>query len=181
MVVRRDALLETATRVLLADPAASLGDVARAAGMSRTSLHSRYPTRTALLTALAHEAMDLVEQVYDRAGLTADDPLPEVLERLVTRLLPLGPRVEFLVRERSLDSVPDVVARYETLDAPLTALVERRQAAGELDPGLPAWWVAAALHGTVSTAWEAIADGRLAPRDAPALVLTTVLRGAGRR
>jgi AcrR family transcriptional regulator len=180
MVVQSDALLETATRVLLADPSASLGDVARAAGMSRTSLHTRYPTRTALLTALAHEAMDLVEQVYEASDLGADDPLPDVLERLVTGLVPLGPRVEFLMRERSLDAVPAVVARYEALDAPLTGLVERRQAAGELDPALPAWWVTAALNGTVYTAWEAIADGRLAPRDAPALVLATVLRGVGR-
>ncbi|RKT57018.1 hypothetical protein C8E97_5732 [Saccharothrix australiensis] len=36
-------LLETATRVLPADPSASLGDVAKAAGIGRTTLHKRYP------------------------------------------------------------------------------------------------------------------------------------------
>jgi hypothetical protein len=37
--------------------------------------------------------------------------------------------------------------------------------------------VAAALTSAVLVAWEAIADGWLAPRDAPELVLRTVLDG----
>jgi hypothetical protein len=46
---------------------------------------------------------------------------------------------------------------------------------------VPAWWVASALLGTIYTAWEAVTDGRLAPRDAPALVLRTVVDGVRRR
>ncbi|MGH3821924.1 MAG: TetR/AcrR family transcriptional regulator [Pseudonocardiaceae bacterium] len=177
MSVQTGAVLETATRVLLADPAASLADVARAAGISRTSLYTLYPTRAALLVALAHEAMDLVDQAYAQAELDAGEPVAVVLRRLVELVMPFGPRMEFLLRERSLDIEPDVVARYQALDQPLIDLIMRAQVSGALNPALPAWWVAAALWGTVYSAWEAVADGRLARRDAPELVLTTVLHG----
>lgn len=176
MVVRDDALLTAATAVLLRQPTATLADVAAAVGVSRTTLHSRFPTRQALLVALAQAAMDLVEKAYADARLD-DADVPASLARLVELLVPLGPRTEFLLRERSLDAEPELVARYTALDAPLEEFVTRAQRSGQLRADLPAWWLAGALFGGVYTAWEAIADGRLAPRDAPALVLTTVLDG----
>jgi AcrR family transcriptional regulator len=182
MIVQHESLLEIATRVLLAEPTASLGDIAKAAGLSRTSLHARFPTRHSLLVALAHEAMDLVAKAYVEARLdTEGEDVEPALRRLLTLAVPLGPRMEFLLRERSLDAESEIVARYEALDRPLIDLVSRGQRAGRLRADLPAWWVAAALLGTIYAAWEAVADGRLAPRDAPDLVLTTVLHGAGPR
>jgi AcrR family transcriptional regulator len=180
MVVQDRALLETATRVLVASPAASLADVATAAGVSRTTLHARYPTRRALLVALAHEAMDLVEAAYREARLDEGD-VPGALRRVIELTVPLAPRLEFLLRERSLDDVPELTARYVALDRPLLDLVERGRQRGELRTDLPSWWLVASLTGTVYAAWEAIADGRLAPRDAPGLVLTSVLHGAAPR
>jgi AcrR family transcriptional regulator len=73
MIVQTRTLLDVATRVLVADPAASLGDVAAAAGVSRTTLHSRFPTRHALLVALAEEALTLVEQALEDSGIEAAD------------------------------------------------------------------------------------------------------------
>ena len=169
-------LLEIATRVLVASPAASLGEVAAAGGVSRTTLHSRFPTRQALLVALAHKAMDLVAAAYEQARTEHGTPR-EALLRVVELMVPLGPRTEFLLRERSLDDDEGLGARYAVLDAPLLALVERGQRSGELRVDLPAGWVVAALAGTVYTAWEAIAEGRLAPREAPALIVGVVLDG----
>jgi AcrR family transcriptional regulator len=100
--------LQTATEVLVADPAASLSDVARAAGIGRTTLHKLYPTRHALLVALARDALDLLEHTYREVGLDVDgEQAPAALRRLVTAVVPLGPRTEFLLRERSLDVEPD--------------------------------------------------------------------------
>ncbi len=176
MAVQFDEVLATATRVLVASPSASLADVAAAAGVSRTTLHLRYPTRQGLLVALAHEAMDLVEQAYLEARLS-EDQVGVALGRLVELLVPLGPRTEFLLRERSLDADEGVADRYLELDLPLAALVERGRASAELRHDLPTWWLVASLFAAVYAAWESIADGRLAPRDAPALVLTSVLDG----
>lgn len=177
MAVQERALLDVATRVLVHDPTASLADVASAAGVSRTTLHARFPTRQALLVALAHEAMDLLATAYDAARLD-EGPVREALLRAVEALVPLGPRAEFLLRERSLDDDKELTARYVALDAPLLALVDRGRRGGDLRSDVPAWWLVATVNNTVYGAWEAIADGRLAPRDAPALVLTSVLDGA---
>jgi AcrR family transcriptional regulator len=173
-------LLETATEVLVADPSASLADVARAAGIGRTTLHKLYPTRHALLVALARDALDVLERTYADAGLggpeTDADPAA-ALRRLVVALVPLGPRVEYLMRERSLDVEPDLTARVEALDEPVRALVRRAQAAGRLRTGVPDEWVVASLNALVYAAWELVALGRLAPVAAPDLVLGTLLDG----
>lgn len=181
MIVQNLTLLDVATRTLLANPAASLNEVAVAAGISRTTLHSRYPTREALLVAMAHDAMDMVEAVYDASGLDGGESVDVVVGRVVDGLMPLGARIELLLRERSLDSDSAITDRYHGLDRPLIDFVAGAQSRGELVNDVPAWWVASAVLGTVYTAWEAVADGRLAPRDAPGLVLRTVLDGVRNR
>lgn len=167
--------------MLVVDPAASLGDVARAAGIGRTTLHKLYPTRHALLVALARDALDLLERIYREAGLDVDGAeAPAALRRLVTAVVPLGPRMEFLLRERSLDAEPDLVERVEELDATVRTLVRRGADAGVLAADLPDEWVVASLNSLVYGAWELITLGRLAPVAAPELVMRTLLRGIGR-
>jgi len=178
MVVSNRTLLDVATVVLLASPSASMGDVAAAAGISRTTLHSRFTSREALLAALASDAMDLVEQAYRDARLE-DGAVPDALRRLIALLVPLGPRLDFLLRERSLDEDAVVTARYGQLERPIVALFERGQLEGVVRADLQPWWLASGATGLVSAAWEAIADGRLAPRDAAGLVITTLLDGVG--
>jgi AcrR family transcriptional regulator len=173
-------VLEAATQALLADPTASMAQIARAAGVSRTTLHARFPSRHALVEAMAVEALDLVEAALAGARLDEGD-VRAALHRAVEALVPLGPRSLFLLRERSLDAVPELVERYERLADPLLRLVERGQRAGALRPDLPAWWVVDTLDAVTHAAWEAVADGRLAPRDAPRTVLAAVLDGAAPR
>ena len=83
-------LLQVATEVLVTDPTASLGDVARAAGIGRTTLHKQYPTRHALLVALARDALDVLERTYAESAL---DPWHGVIDSLsrLTRGHPAGP------------------------------------------------------------------------------------------
>lgn len=56
--------MDAAVQALMVSPGASLAEVAAAAGVSRTTLHSRFATRQDLLAALAHDAMDLIERAY---------------------------------------------------------------------------------------------------------------------
>lgn len=168
-----------ATEVLVADPAASLGDVAKAAGIGRTTLHKLYPTRHALLVALAHDALDLLERTDREAGLD-DAPgaqAPEVLRRLVATTIPLGPRMAFLRRERSLDAEPELAARLEALDAPVRALVRRAQAEGVFRADLPDEWIVASLNSLIFAAWALIARGEIAPVAAPELMMRLLLGG----
>jgi AcrR family transcriptional regulator len=178
MAPSKPSLLQTATEVLVADPAASLADVAKAAGIGRTTLHKLYPTRHALLVALAQDALDLLEGIYQELGLDGpSDRAPEALRRLVTAMIPLGPRLWFLLRERSLDTEPELIARVEALDAPVRALVRRAQTDGVIRADLSDEWIVASINALVSAAWERIALGRLAPVSAPELVMNTLLGG----
>lgn len=171
-------LLQTATEVLVADPAASLADVAAAAGIGRTTLHKQYPTRHALLVAIAGEALELMEDVYGQVGLDgAGGAAPTVLGDLADALIPLGPRLEFLLRERSLDTEPELLHRVDALDERLRQLVGRGQDAGTLRSDVPDGWIVASFNAQVCTAWELIALGRLAPTAASTLVMRTLWDG----
>ncbi|MCE7012133.1 TetR/AcrR family transcriptional regulator [Kibdelosporangium philippinense] len=173
-------ILDVATAVLLADPSASLGDVAKAAGVSRTTLHKRYATRQDLLVALAHDAYDRVDKAMTDAQLDVPGKdVVEALERAITALIPLGPRIEFMYRQIGLDDVPDLLARYEQSGEPLLRLIRRGQEAGKLRTDVPDWWILSTLDAAFYTAWEAISLGKLAPLDAPKLVMKTVMQGLG--
>ena len=178
MTVRVD-ILESAARTLARSPSATLADVAAEAGISRTTLFTRYPTREVLLEALALDALDRVGAAYDAAGvLPQAAPATSVLTELIRLLIPLGPRMAFLMRERSLDESAQVNERYRMLDEPLLRMIEAAQRAGELRADQSAAWLNAALFALVMAAWEQIEEGTLAPRNAHLMVIGSFLTGA---
>jgi AcrR family transcriptional regulator len=182
--VARPGLLQVAAEVLVADPRASLGEVAAAAGVGRTTLHKRYPTRDALLLAVAHDSVDRFADAVADSGIALLAPhataaeATAALHRLVEALVPLGARLEFLLRQPSLDD-PALVARLEQLDAPIEECIRRAQRAGAVRREMPVWWVASTLYALVYSAWDGVARGRLAVRDAPDLAFGTLLAGIG--
>src|SRR5215475_9965697 len=90
----KSSLLDVATEVLVGDPAASLADVAEAAGIGRTTLHKHYATRDDLLRAVGHRAIDLWEQAL--AGV-ADGP-DGGLRLLIGAMTPIGSQLGFIWR-----------------------------------------------------------------------------------
>ena len=181
----RPGLLEVAAEVLVADPRASLGQVAAAAGVGRTTLHKRYPTRDALLLAVAHDSVDrLTEAVADSGiallapGATAADAV-DALRGLVEALVPLGARLEFLLRQPALDGDAALAARIEQLDSPVEDFVRKAQHAGAVRRDAPVWWVVSTLYALIYSAWDGVARGRLAALDAPELAFRTLLAGIG--
>jgi len=72
-------VLDTAAAVLAKDPAASLGQVAAAAGIGRTTLHKQFPTRLDLLVAVASRGLDIIESVT--AAAHDDPPKPRLKHR----------------------------------------------------------------------------------------------------
>lgn len=182
MTVSTDAILETATRVLAASPTATLADVARAAGISRTTLFMRFATRDDLLLALAVDAIDRIDAAILAAGITdaSHDPVVALAD-LTASMMPLGARLGYLLRERSLDDNEELRERWAQIDRTITDAVRRAQAAHRVRADLPALWVADAWFWLVVAAWEAVEAGRIAPVDGPRLVITTLLDGTGSR
>src|SRR6185295_18140638 len=110
-VLRRAArpLLDVAAAVLVADPSASLGDVAEAAGIGRTTLHKHYATRDDLLRAVGHRAIGRWEQVVASAESCTE---PDGgLRVLAEAMISVGPYLAFLWRSPGFDHAEDIIAR----------------------------------------------------------------------
>jgi AcrR family transcriptional regulator len=175
----RPSLLDVAAEVLVADPAASLAQVAEAAGIGRTTLHKHYATREDLLLAVGHRAIDLWEQAIAGAG-GGDDP-DGGLRALVTAMTPIGPQLAFLWRTPAFDHLGELGERWLAVQPRCLAVLKRAQDLGVLDAGVPDWWLLQMLFSVVYVAAESVAAGQLAPLDAPGLALGTFLHGLGAR
>ncbi len=168
-------LLDVAVEVLVADPAAALGEVAAAAGIGRTTLHKHYPTRDDLLRAVAHRSLDAWERAV-QAAERQEGP-DGGLHALAEALVPIGRHLAFLWRNPIFDHVEDIGERWKALDARSLAVLVRARAHGAVRPDVPDYWLIQTFHSLVYVAAESVDSGHLAPREAPGLAVATFLRG----
>ena len=171
----RPPLLDVAAEVLVADPAASLAEVAEAAGIGRTTLHKHYATRDDLLRAVGHRALDLWQQALAEVTDGPDGGLAA----LSTSMVVVGSQLGFLWRAPALDRDQALKQRSDAMQDATLAVLRRAQDRGVLDPGTPDWWLVDTFFSLIYVAAESVADGELAPNDAPGLVTRTFLRGIG--
>jgi len=161
---------------LMHHPRASLGEIAAAAGIGRTTLFKRYATRDELVHAVALRAVDVCLDAVRSADATADDG---GLRSLVTALVPVGPQLNFLWRTPTLQVDTEFCVAYQRVDESILEVLGRARTAGTLAAGQPDWWLRQTLVALVYVAWECVESGRLARLDAPDRVLDTMLRGVG--
>lgn len=173
----RPSLLDVVAEVLVADPAASLAEVAKAAGIGRTTLHKNYATRDDLLRAVGQRAFDLWEQAIAGVG-DSDDP-DGGLEALVTAMIPIGPQLAFVWRTPAFDRLDELTERWQSVETQSLAVLKRAQHLGCVAAGTPDWWLLQMLYSVVYGAGESVRAGQLAPLDAPGLALGTFLYGLG--
>jgi AcrR family transcriptional regulator len=170
----RRSLLDVAAEVLVADPSASLAQVAEAAGIGRTTLHKQYATREDLLRAVGHRVIDLWEQVAETAS--ADDP-DGGLRAAVEAMIPIGPQLAFLWRTPSFDHDQDMETRWNAFTQQTLAILKRAQDRGVISAAVPDWWLLSTFHSVIYIASERVQLGHLARLDAPGLALSTLLHG----
>jgi AcrR family transcriptional regulator len=180
IVTRREArpsLLDVAAEVLVADPAASLAEVAAAAGIGRTTLHKHYATRDDLLRAVGYRAIDLWEQAIGE--VTRAEHADGGLRALIAALIPIGPQLAFLWRTPAFDHMKDLGERLMAVEERGLAVLRRAQELGCVATDLPDWWLVQMLYSVIYVAAESVRAGQLAPLDAPGLALRTLLHGTG--
>ncbi|WP_405851725.1 TetR/AcrR family transcriptional regulator [Streptomyces sp. NBC_00090] len=147
----RRAILDAAVSLLSTDHAASLGDVAEAAGVGRTTVHRYFPERSDLLAAIGADVRERVAAATDRARLD-EGPAPEAMERLCLEYFELGDRLMLLY------DVPQFIAwsgiEEETpADLAVLALVRRGQEEGSLDGTVDVSWLQEVMWAMLYTAW----------------------------
>jgi AcrR family transcriptional regulator len=172
----RRAILDAAVNAYAADRGAPLGDIARAAGVGRSTLHRYFADRSALVHALVEDAVTATERCLSEAALDQDSPA-EAFQRLVHALFELGPRLNFLFNETTGAEELWEGTRWEEVHQPVGALFVRGQAAGAFDPGIDADWFIRTLWYLLAAGWEATQEGAFPKHRAIALVTRTLRHG----
>jgi AcrR family transcriptional regulator len=173
-------LLDRVAAAFVAQPAASLAELAAAAGVARTTLHKHYPTRNDLVLAVGHHVIDQCGRAVTEALAQAPAEPVERLRRIVAALVPVGAQLAFMFRQPELDADAGTAARQASeLDEPIMTAVRAARAAGHLREDQPEWWTASAIYALIYIAWEGVERGVLAPVDAPGLAMDTFLSGVG--
>lgn len=177
----RRAILDAAAAVLPTNSAASLADVAAAAGMGRTTVHRHFATREDLLTALAVDAIERLDTAVTACRLD-DGPVPAVMSRIATALVPMADEFRFLEVGPEVWQVGgEVEKRWYRLADRLEAVVDRGKREGDIRSDLPTAWIVDLVASAVWCAGDSIRDGRIARNDGPGLLVDVLLNGAGTR
>lgn len=151
----RQAILDAAVALLGQNPAASLGEIAVAAQVGRTTLHRYFAERSDLLAAVGAECHQQLCAATERARVE-DGPGGEALLRICREYFDLGPVLSLVFGQ------PDLMTGAQGWDPSvgvcLTRVVERGHADGSIDPELPAAWVESLLWSQLYAGWSYLGD-----------------------
>ncbi|QEU95609.1 TetR/AcrR family transcriptional regulator [Streptomyces kanamyceticus] len=180
MSVDRDQVLRSAAALLTRKATSTMDEVARAAGISRATLHRHFAGRDALVLALEELGLQECEAALERARL-GEDSAQDALRRLVKEVEPAAGLLAFLVTENQLFEGDVQNEGWARLDSHISALFRRGQENGEFRIDLTPVWLTEALYGLIGSGAWAVLDGRVAAKDFSYMIAELLIGGAQRR
>ncbi|MGW4892317.1 TetR/AcrR family transcriptional regulator [Kitasatospora sp. NPDC004240] len=176
------AILAAAERVLAENPAASMEQIAEAAGLTRTTVHRRFANRQALIDALAAEgAAKLAQAIEDGHPETA--PPLVALHRATANVLRVKGAWGFALGPAAVQS-EDAVRTHEEIARRCTELLGRIQTLGVIAPDADLEWVRRVFYALIGEALhgpDAAADPVTDPDALATRIVDTLLHGVGPR
>jgi AcrR family transcriptional regulator len=172
----RGAILAAAASVLARDRAATLPDIAEAAGVGRTTLHRYFPDRESLIEAAVEDSIQAIYQSVAEAALH-QGPSMDAMRRAVAAMVAVGDRLMFVFGD------PRLLQGYRAPDGvvppsdPVLDLIERGQAEGAFDPEVSASWIQHVLWVLVYRGCEDADSGELPRHGITATVIRTLENG----
>lgn len=177
MAVDRDHVLRTAAALLTRKATATMDEVAKAAGISRATLHRHFAGRDALVRALESLGIAECEAALD-AARPDEGPARDAVHRLVREIEPSAGLLAFLYTENQLFEGEEQNAGWARIDERIAALFRRGQQTGEFRIDLSAVWLTEALYGLLGSGAWAVAEGRVARNDFTHMIVELLLGGA---
>ncbi|PNV35456.1 TetR family transcriptional regulator [Streptomyces sp. DH-12] len=179
MAVDRDHVLRSAAALLARRSTATMDEVAKAAGISRATLHRQFAGRDALVRAL--EALGIAECEAALAAARIDEgPATDAVRRLVAEIEPQAGLLSFLYSENELFEGEEQNEGWARIDESIADLFRRGQSSGEFRIDLTPVWLTEALYGLLASAAWAVAEGRVAPKDFTHMIVELLLGGVRR-
>lgn len=180
MALDRDHVLRSAAALLTRKSTATMDEVAKAAGISRATLHRHFAGRDALVRALEALGIAECEAALDAARL-AEGQAADAVHRLVREIEPAAGLLAFLYTENQLFEGDGQNQGWTRIDDRIAALFRRGQQSGEFRIDLTPAWLTEALYGLLASAAWAVSEGRVAPKDFTHMIVELLLGGARRR
>ena len=170
---RRD-IIDAAISVWSAANPASLGEVADAAGVGRTTVNRYFSDRTSLVAAVNDECRERFGRAVERARPGEGSGL-EALQRVCTEIIELGAVLGLIFADNALVD-PDTWTENEDED-PIGLLVMRGLTDGSIASDLPAEWVAISVWTSLFAAWLLISTAAGTRHEASQLLVRTLASG----
>lgn len=180
MAVDPDHVLRTAAALLTRKSTATMDEVAKAAGISRATLHRHFAGRDALVRALESLGIAECEAALDAARLD-EGTASEAVRRLIGTLEPAAGLLGFLYTENQLFEGEEQNPGWTLIDDRISALFRRGQLSGEFRIELTPVWLTEALYGLLATGAWMVQSGKGAPKDFQHMIAELLLGGALRR
>lgn len=177
MAVDRDHVLRTAAALLTRKSTATMDEVARAAGISRATLHRHFAGRDTLVRALEALGIQECEAALD-AARPDEGSARDAVHRLVRAIEPAAGLLSFLYTENQLFEGEGVNTGWARIDERIETLFRRGQDSGEFRIDLTPAWLTEALFGLLASAAWAVTEGRVAPKDFTYMTVELLLGGA---
>nr|WP_306976186.1 TetR/AcrR family transcriptional regulator [Streptomyces canus] len=172
-------ILDVALTELLRDPAASMDQIARAAGVVRRTVYGHFPSREALVGTLVDGAVEAVAAAH-AAGREGAEDLAQAVAGSVLAVWEVADRYRILVAlaQRSV-TVQGIRERLATVRESCTELLQRGLDTGVFVSPLPAPALAYVHEQMMFAVMEAVNDGLLDAEEAGRSTAVTVLTAAG--
>ncbi|WP_031468033.1 TetR/AcrR family transcriptional regulator [Sciscionella sediminilitoris] len=174
----RETILRAAATLLSRNNGATMDEVAKAAGISRATLHRYFAGRKTLIKALEELGIAETERAFQAARLD-EGTATEALHRVVAETESTAPLLSFLLSEDQL-YLEEPSEGWQQLEDRLAALFHRGQADGEFRIDMSTTWLSDALLALIAAAAWSAQFGRIASKDYRAMVLDLFLNGARR-
>ncbi|PZF80820.1 TetR/AcrR family transcriptional regulator [Jiangella anatolica] len=171
---RSIARIVAAARELLGrDPAATIDEIAAAAGVGRMTLYGHFRNRVELVEAALTDALAEGERTLSAVDLDGDPA--DALDRLLASSWALvGESSSLLTAAQDVLPPGRVRQLHGAPAARLEDLVRRGQRAGTFRTDLPIGWLVSAVHHLLHGAAEEVRAGRLDAADVAAVVTASV-------
>lgn len=172
----RRAILDAAMTVLADNPTASLGDIAAAADVGRSTVHRYYPERSDLLRALALHVHELSNAAIERAD-PAHGPAEAALRRVVESQLDLGPIVLFIYSEPTILADRELAAHLDTGDEAIVEVLNRASVDRPEYPPYPPGWARRVFWALLDAGYEAAKQDRTPRHQIVDAIMTSLTAG----
>jgi AcrR family transcriptional regulator len=171
----RRAILDATVTVLGRNRTATLGEIAQAAEVGRSTLHRYFPDRDVLVQAAVEDALAYIGTQFGGAAIDQGAPA-DAMRRLVTALVDAGPQILFVFGDPAImDTLPD--DEDDPTNVAMLDLIRRGQAEGVFDSEVDAAWIQDVIWALVYSGAEAAARGRLPRHGVVANVIRTLEQG----